>query len=87
MKVNDIVPGLGVFEMGWHERLWACVYKGVEVQGVKRVNGYLSKRKEKGEWKCKEFCVCERKSLEVLNQRKEIVSIFKFVLISDVAEE
>ena len=39
LKVNDIVFGLGVFEMGWHEGLWACVYKGVEVQGVKRVNG------------------------------------------------
>ena len=26
LKVNVIVLGLGVFEMGWHERPWACVY-------------------------------------------------------------
>ena len=39
LKVNDIVLGLSVFEMGWHERPWACVYKGVEVQGLKMVNG------------------------------------------------
>ena len=36
LKVNDIVFCLSIFEMGWHERLWTCVYKGVE---EKRVNG------------------------------------------------
>ena len=36
LKVNDIVFGLSVFEMGWHEGPWTCIYKGVE---VKRVNG------------------------------------------------
>ena len=39
LKVNDIILGLGLFEMGWHKELWACVNMGVEVQGVKRVNG------------------------------------------------
>ena len=36
---------LRVFEMVWYERLWTCVHKGGS---------------EKGEWKCKEFFVCER---------------------------
>ena len=36
LKVNDIVFCLSVFEMRWYERLWTCVYKGVE---EKRVNG------------------------------------------------
>ena len=35
LKVNDIVFCLSVFEMGWYERLWTCVYKGVEVKKVK----------------------------------------------------
>jgi len=35
LKTKNIVFGLGKLEMGWHEGLWACVYKGVE---VKRVN-------------------------------------------------
>ena len=30
LKVNDIVFGMCVFEMRYHERLWACIYKGVE---------------------------------------------------------
>ena len=34
LKVNDIIFGLSVFKMGWHEGLWACVYKGVEVKMV-----------------------------------------------------
>ena len=37
---------LSVFKMGWYERIWICVYKGVE---VKSVNG-----------NAKIFCVCER---------------------------
>ena len=41
--------------MRWHERLWACVYKGVE---VKNVNGNAKSY----------FCMRERKSLEILNQ-------------------
>ena len=36
LKVNDIGFCPSVFEMGWYERPWTCVYKGVE---VKRVNG------------------------------------------------
>ena len=57
LKVNDIVFCLSVFEMGWYERLWTCVYKGVE---VKRVNE-----------NAKSFlCVREMKSLETLNQIK-----------------
>ena len=32
LKVNDIVFCLSKFEMTWHERLWACVYKRVEVK-------------------------------------------------------
>ena len=47
--------------MELHEVLWAFVYKGVE---VKRVNGNT-----------KNFFMCERerKSLETLNQMKQIV--------------
>ena len=30
LKVNDIVFGMSVFEMRWHEGLWAYVYIGVE---------------------------------------------------------
>ena len=36
LKINNIVFGLDVFEMGYHEGLWACVYKEIE---VKMVNG------------------------------------------------
>ena len=51
---------LSVFEMGWYERLWTCVYKVVE---VKWVNG-----------NAKSFLfVWEMKSLEILNQMKQIV--------------
>ena len=39
LKVNDIVFCLSVFDIGWHEGLWACVYKGVK---VKRVNGNVN---------------------------------------------
>ena len=60
LKVNDIVFGLSVFEMGWHEGLWTCIYKGVE---VKRVNGNT-----------KSFLwVGERKSLKTLKQMKQII--------------
>ena len=60
LKVNDIVFCLSIFEMGWYERLWTCVYKGVE---VKRVSG-----------NAKSFlCVREMKSFEILNQIKQIV--------------
>ena len=46
--------------MGYHEGLWACVYKGVEVKRVNR--------------NAKSFlCVRERKNLETLNKIKEIV--------------
>ena len=48
--------------MGWYEKLWTCVYKGVE---VKRVNG-----------NAKSFlCVWEMKSLEILNQMKKNSSL------------
>ena len=58
LKVNDIVFCLSILKMGWYEKLWTCVYKGVE---VKRVNG-----------NAKSFlCVCEMKSLEILNQMKK----------------
>ena len=60
LNVNDIVFCLSVFEMGWHEGLWKCVYKGVE---VKRLNGNAKKI----------LCVRERKSLETLKQMKQIV--------------
>ena len=57
LKVNDIVFCLSISEMGWYERLWTCVHKGVE---VKRVNG-----------NAKSFlCVQGMKSLETLNQIK-----------------
>ena len=60
LKVNDIVFCLSIFEMGWNERLWTCVYKGVE---VKRVN-----ENAKSFW-----CVRDMKSLETLNQIKQII--------------
>ena len=48
---------LSVFEIGWYERLWTCVYKGVK---VKRMNGNE-----------KSFsCVWEMESLETLNHMK-----------------
>ena len=54
-KLNDIIFCLSVFEIGWYERLWTCVYKGVK---VKVMNG-----------NAKSFvCVWEMKSLEILNQ-------------------
>ena len=46
--------------MGWHERLWTCIYKGVE---VKRVNVNAKSL----------LCVRKMKSLETLNQMKQIV--------------
>ena len=53
LKVNDIVFGLSVFEMRWHGRLCACVYKGEE---VKMVNGnaesFVCQREEKS-WNIK----------------------------------
>ena len=36
LKINDIVFCLSVFKIEWHEGLWTCVYKGVE---VKMMNG------------------------------------------------
>ena len=33
----------------------------------------LRSRSENGEWKCKDFCVWEWKSLEILNQMKQII--------------
>ena len=50
LKVNDIGFDLSIFDMvGWHERLWVGIYKGVEVQEVKIVN-----------WNVKSFvCMCE----------------------------
>ena len=36
LKVNDIIFGLSIFEIRWHEGLHAYVYKGVE---GKIVNG------------------------------------------------
>ena len=60
LKVNDIIFGLSVFKMGWHEGLWACVYKGVEVKMVnENAKSFL--------------CVREKKSLETLNQMKQII--------------
>ena len=32
MKINEIVFGLFVFQMGWHEGLRLGIYKGIEVQ-------------------------------------------------------
>ena len=59
MKVNDIVFSHSEFEMRWQKGLWACTYKGVK---VKIVNG-----------NAKSFlCMWERKSLEILNQMKQI---------------
>ena len=75
MKVYTIVLGLGVIEMECHEGLQACIYKGVEVQRVKKVNAKSCV--------CVFVCVCEserererereRESLETLNQKKQIV--------------
>ena len=45
LKVNDIIFCLSVFEMGWYERLWICVYKGVKVKRMNR--------------NAKSFCMCE----------------------------
>ena len=60
MKVNDIGFGLSVFEMKWYEGLWACVFKRVEVKMVnKNAKSFL--------------CLRESKSLETLNQMKQIV--------------
>ena len=38
LKINDIVFGLCVFDMGWYEGLWEGIYKRIEVQKVKMVN-------------------------------------------------
>ena len=53
--------------VGWHERLWVGIYKGVE----------LSARGENSELKCKEFCmyVWEMKSLEILNKMMQRIFI------------
>ena len=60
LKVNDIIFCLSVFEMGWYERLWTCIYKEVE---MKMING-----------NAKSFlCVWEIKCLKILNQIKQIV--------------
>ena len=68
LKVNDIVFCLNVFEMGWYETLWTCVYKGVE---MKRVNG-----------NAKSFlCVWEIKSFETLNQIKQIVILKHWIIM------
>ena len=48
--------------MGWHEGLWACVYKGVEVKWMNE-NAKSS------------LYVRERKCLETLNQLKQIVAL------------
>ena len=48
LKVNDIIFGLSVFKMGWHEGLWACVYKGVEVKMVnENAKNFLCEKVEK----------------------------------------
>ena len=53
---------MSVFDMRWYKGVWACVYKGAK---VKRVNG-----------NAKSFvCVREMKSLEILNQIKQIISL------------
>ena len=60
LKVNDIIFGWSVCEIGLHEWLWASTYKGVE---VKIVSGNV-----------KSFvCVRDKKNLEILNQMKQIV--------------
>ena len=47
LKVNDIVFCLSKFEMTWHERLWACVYKKVEVKMVnENAKSFLCVREE-----------------------------------------
>ena len=38
LKINDIVFGLCVFDMGWYEEFWVGIFKGIEVQEVKMVN-------------------------------------------------
>ena len=61
LKVNDIgFFSKRIFEMGWREKLWAYVYKGVE---VKRLNGNANSF----------LCVRERKRLEAINQMNQIV--------------
>ena len=46
LKVNDIIFGLSVFKMGWHEGLWAC--KGVEVKMVnENAKNFLCEKVEK----------------------------------------
>ena len=75
LKVNDIIFYMGVFEITWHEGLWACIYKRVS---------------ENGERKCKKNCVERERemkkswniepnktnnSLETLSQRKQKVVI------------
>ena len=48
LKVNDIIFGLSVFKMRWHEGLWACVYKGVEVKMVnENAKNFLCEKVEK----------------------------------------
>ena len=46
--------------MGWHKGLWACTYKRIK---VKIVNGNAKSF----------FCLWDKKSLEILNQIKQIV--------------
>ena len=48
--------------MGWHEGLWACVYKGVEVK-------WMNENAKSA------LYVRERKGLETLNQLKQIVAL------------
>ena len=69
MKVNDIIFGLGVLEMEWHEGLWACVCKGVE---VKRVNGNGKSFVCEGDEKSWDIEPNETNSgLETLNQKNK----------------
>ena len=57
LKLNEIIFFLSVFEIGWYERLWTCVYKGIK---VKMMSG-----------NAKSFlCVWEMEGLKTLNQMK-----------------
>ena len=49
---------MGVFEITWHEGLWACIYKRVERKWWTEMQKKLCWEREK--WK----------SLETLNQKK-----------------
>ena len=69
LKVNEIVFGLGVFEMGWHEGLWECIHKEAEVEIVNGIaKSFVCERDEKY-WNINKTS----NSLETLNQRRQRV--------------